>query len=1282
MIGKTVSHYKILEKLGEGGMGVVYKAEDTKLKRTVALKFLSERALASGEEKERFVHEARAAAALDHTGICTVHEIGSAEGRMFITMAYVEGRSLKEKIVSGPLATEEAIGIALQLAEALKEAHEKGIAHRDIKPGNIIVTSKGGAKILDFGLAKSAAGTTVTRDGTTLGTFAYMSPEQTRGEEIDGRTDIWSLGVVLYEMLTGQRPFKGDYEQAVVYSILNTEPEPVTALRAELPAAIDGIIEKALAKEPEERYRSMTEMAAELRSVARRLEAGDDETVSGSTTKSAAGKPTVGRPAKRRKGRLYIYGSLVVIAAAVLVVRLTMMPRESEAIDSIAVLPLDNLSGDPDQEYFADGMTDELISNLARLSALRVISRTSAMRYKDTNKTLPQIARELNVDAVVEGSVLRSGDRVRINTQLIHASSDKQLWGDSFERDLSDVLSLQREVAQSIARKIEVALTPEENARLAAAATVNPAAHQAYLRGRYNLNTLKVAAHEKAIELFRQAIEEDPTFALAYAGLGEAYDALACFGSIPPRDAWPRVRTEALRALKHDEGLAEAHALLADVKFLYEWDWRGAELEYKRAIELSPGYADAYSWYSLYLSSVGRHEEAVAEARKAVELDPLSVGSHMNLGGVLANARRYDESIEEMKGAHDLAHDSFLPNYHLAIVYCFNGMLEEARSVIERAETTPDPDVGAMAEVFAMLGETDRARGLLDDLLAQSKSTYVPALDVACVYAALGEREPFFEWMEAAYDERSTWLVDAKVDPKFDGMRPDPRFSSLLREMGLEPDRADAEESPAAGRPTAEGRIRVPTAESASRGPDKSIVVLPFNDISPGGDNEYFSDGLTEEIIADLSKVRTLRVISRTSAMTLKGTNMDIREIGRKLDVRYVLEGSVRKAGEDLRITAQLIDATNDAHIWAEKYSGTLEDVFDMQEKVSRAIVDALKLELSPKEDRTIGRRPIDNVRAYEYYLKARREIWLFSEDGLGRALQYLQKGLDIVGDNPLLYAGMGYVHWQYVNAGISTDSAHLDAVEKYAEKCFEMDPDSSHGHLLLGVLEHARGNQRESIRHLRLALSKDPNDSEAIHWLAVTYSFVGKTSEASEMAELCRVIDPFLTWDILSWVSLLEGRLGDAEEYALEAYENNPDNATMGQWYGLMLAHNGRFTEASALTDRTTRDSRESYMARLYLFMKNAWEGNSAEAEDIMTPDFEAKTKRDIQYSWLVAGGCALLGEKEKALDWLENSVNLGFINYPYLSEHDPFLESLRGEKRFEELMERVKYEWESFDE
>ncbi len=741
MIGKTILHYRVIEQLGEGGMGVVYLAEDTKLDRKVAIKFLPRHIAANSDERKRFEIEAKAAAALNHPNIATIHAIEEVNDEMFIVMEYITGKHLKEFINSKPLSIEEVINIATQIAEGLQAAHKKNIVHRDIKSANIISTEDGQVKIMDFGLAKIAGGVQLTKKHSALGTAAYMSPEQAQGNEVDHRSDIWSFGVVLYEMLTGTLPFKGEYEQAVIYSILNEVPKTTSFLNKDIPKTIEQIINKSLDKNPELRYQN------------------------------------------------------------------------------------------------------------------------------------------------------------------------------------------------------------------------------------------------------------------------------------------------------------------------------------------------------------------------------------------------FKEIIDELK-------------------------------------------------------------------------------------------KPFIE------------------------------------EVQIEKTK-------------------------------KAIIVLPFTNMSPDQEQEYFSDGLTEEIITDLSQIHDLLVISRSSAMTFKGSQKKITDIAKEVNVQYVLEGSVRKAGNNIRITAQLIDAPNDVHLWAEKYSGTLDDVFDIQENVSRSIADALAKKLSPEEDKKLAKRPIKNIQAYECYLKARQEVFAFTEDGLDRAVRYLQNGLEIIGENALLYAGMGYIYTQYVNIGLDHEE-YMKKAEEYAQKALVLDLESFEAHLVLGILNYFYGIPKRSIHYLKQALAINPDDPHVLFWQTVFYaSILGKQKRARQLYNRLKQVDPFNPFAYCGYVLdvMAEGQFDLPIDYLTKWFHMEPQNPYALFFSALFLAYCNHFKEASVLVEKNVQTDTKDAITKLNLFVKFAIEGEQKKIKALLTVDFVKTNKRDPQHSYFISGLFALSGMNDEAFDWLENAVERGFINYPFISEYDPFLENIRSEVRFKKLMERVKYEWENFE-
>ena len=796
--GIRLGPYEILAPLGAGGMGEVYRAKDTLLGRDVALKVLPEELLEGEERRARFEREARTLASLNHPGIAVLYSFEeippsppSSSSRHILVMELLEGETLRERLSGGALPVRKAVAWGVEIARALAAAHERGIVHRDLKPENLFVTKDERVKILDFGLAKKTPPradevadtrartlTAGTEEGVVLGTVAYMSPEQVRGESVDLRSDIFSLGAVLHEMLSGRRAFQGASAAETMSAILNGEAPDLAATSPAIPPGVVRVVRHCLEKSPRVRFHSASDVAFALE------EASDAP---------APGLPADSRPPVARSRRLVATGVLVLAALAIVAVAarrlLRILPGGATAggIRSIAVLPLENFSGDAEQEYFADGMTEELITQIAQIRSLRVISRTSAMAYKGTKKRIPEIGRELNVDAVLEGSVQRSGTRVRVTAQLIRASTDEHLWARSYERDLKDVLGLQSEVASAVAQEVQAALTPDEKVRLTRARPIDPEAHELYLKGRFHWNKATEGDLVAAIRNFDAALARDPGYAPAFAGIADAYVSLSDVYRAP-YEVMPEAKAAATKALQLDDALADAHVSLANIRLFYDRDWSAAEREARRALELNPNSAGAHDLLATYFAVLGRGDENASEATRALELDPLSVVFTFDAGWGRLAARDYDRAIELFRRAVGIEPGYGFAHEGVAIANVLKNRCSEAIAAAEdgtRADDSPFV-LATSGGVYAACGRRDSAREVLAKLAGPYRNRYVCPYEIAVIQIGLGEMDLAFKSLEKGLEDRSVCVPFLNVDPRLDPIRSDPRYPDLVRRLALQ----------------------------------------------------------------------------------------------------------------------------------------------------------------------------------------------------------------------------------------------------------------------------------------------------------------------------------------------------------------------------------------------------------------------------------------------------------------------------------------------------------------
>ncbi len=785
---------------------MVYKARDTKLDRIVALKFLPQRHTMNESDRARFLQEAKAASQINHPNVCTIYDIKEEENELFIVMEFVYGKTLSEKIFqsshdNAPLPVKEVIDYALQIAEALQEAHSKEIIHRDIKSENIMVNAKNQIKVMDFGLAKLKGSLKLTRTSSSAGTLAYMSPEQIQGGEANARSDIFSFGIVLFEMLTGKLPFRGEHEAAMMYSILNEEPEPIQKYLPDASSDLIHVLNRLLEKIPEDRYQSMAEAVIELRRVQKQstkvsrtqLEEIPNRPSGGKIPEAHAidqGLPrskTV-RQSQKRIRQLVGLGIILVLLVATYIGYISFFDKH-QTIDSIAVLPFENVGADPNTEYLSDGITESLMNTLSQLSNLTVMSRSSVFHYKGKEIDPHKAGKELGVKAVLTGRVTQRGDNLLISTELMDVENNSHIWGEQYNRHFSDILTIQEEISKEISRQLSLKLVGEEEKKITKRSTENTEAYQLYLKGRFHWNKRKADHLEKAVDYFNQAIEKDPGYALAYAGLSSTYSLLPEYSGKPPRDFKPKAEKAARKAMELDAALAEPHAVLG-YNMANQWEWEGAEREYKRAIELDPNYPTAHHWYGQILEQQGKLEESLSEIKRAQELDPLSPIITGSVGRVLFNMQHYDLAIEQFNKVLELDQNFLYVHVFLGLMYAQQNKFDEAISELQKVRQivgAVNPyGIGNLGYVYARAGKKNEAIKALNQLLEFSKKGYTLSVEIAYVYAGLGDKDKAFEWLGKGYNEQNRGLGYLKIDYPWDNLRSDPRYTAMLKKIGLD----------------------------------------------------------------------------------------------------------------------------------------------------------------------------------------------------------------------------------------------------------------------------------------------------------------------------------------------------------------------------------------------------------------------------------------------------------------------------------------------------------------
>jgi len=1347
-VNTTLSHYRIVSKIGEGGMGEVYLADDTRLRRKVALKVLPENIAADTDRLLRFEREAFAASGLNHPNILTIFEFGAAGKTHFLASEFVEGVSLRARMSRPGMTVTETLEIAIQIASALQAAHDAGIIHRDIKPDNVMIRADGYVKVLDFGLAKLSEPGAVatgsisdpeaqtrmqlqTQAGMIMGTVAYMSPEQARGQEVDGRTDVWSLGCVLYEMLTRQQPFRGETTADALANIIHREPVPLLTLREDANAELERIINLTLAKDMHERYQTAKDVLADLKQLQKRLDfEAELERSSAPSLTTEAQTQVIHAPTT----------------------------AETTTRNSIAVLPFSNLSADSDNEYFCDGLAEELLNALAKIDHLKVAARTSAFSFKGKDANVSEIGRKLSVKTVLEGSVRHSGNRLRITVQLVNASDGYQLWTERYDREMQDIFDVQDEITLAIVDALKLKLFSDEKAALLKRYTDNPEAYQLYLQGRYCYNKYTPEYFLKGIEYFEKAIELEPEYAPAYAGLGFCYGAQFYFGGLAPDQIVPKLKALTSAALRIDDSLADAYLSRASVEFYFDWDFDAAESDHQRAIELNPNSPDAYWRYGHFLALCGRSDDGIRFGERAVELDPLSLVAQFFLARIYLLSQRVDKGFAVLRKM-----EAIEPNFAGVFtqsggLFLQTGEYDEAIEAYKKALTLGHfvvPAMSYLGAAYGVAGKRDDAYEIVDQLLEKNKAQYVPPFCIARVYSGLGENDKAFEWFEKAFEERSGEMVALKSEVLAHLMGNtiirDDRFQDLVRRVGMPMDRpalnkatsgaseahtllidsaehrsgrvvsaeaSDSNQSTAATSPAdAVSRVAEPISSTASatlphisrpttlssnrrksalvigliisllavaaagywffgnRGVNQinSIAVMPFANESGNADAEYLSDGMTETLISSLSQLPNLSVKARSTVFRYKGKGTDAKTIGKELNVQAVLNGRIVQRGDQITLGLELVDVSTENVLWSQQYNRKQSDLVTLQSEIARDVSSKLKSKLSGAEAAKVGKTYTTDPEAYQLYLKGKFYWNKRTGESLKQAAELYRQAIDKDPNYALAYSGLAETYVLFSSYDVAPANDSMPQAKAAALRALEIDESLAEAHTALGFyLANYEWNRDGAEKEYRRAIELKPNYATAHHWLGADLSNVKRFAES--LAELKRAeeLDPLSP--------IIGTNLGDmlvfARKYdeAVAQYKrtlvSNPDFGYAHQALGWAYGLKGMYPEAIAET-RTAFELRNGSSAKGYLGLWLARSGKREEAVQLLNELKQESTRNYVQpYTFAVI--YLGLGNKAEALNWLEKQMS-GRAETASQYAVDPELDDLRSEPRFKAMLKQM---------
>jgi serine/threonine-protein kinase len=1255
--GIHLGPYEILAPLGAGGMGEVYRARDTRLGRDVAVKVLPPHFAGDLDRRQRFEREARAVAALSHANILALHDVGSQFDITFLVLELLEGESLRERLHAGPLPWRKAVELGAGIADGLSAAHAKGVIHRDLKPENLFVTTDGRVKILDFGLARVGEegsphaetgpySPSPTQTGTVMGTIGYMSPEQVRGQPLDARSDIFSLGCVLHEMISGRPPFARETSADTQTAILREEPPPLTQSRTEQLPELDRVIRHCLEKNREERFQTARDLGFALRAT---LSPSGPVTV---TTKSTALPWLVGLAAL-----------LVAVCIAGGIYRFTRDGPDVEptppassglAFESVAVLPFVNEAADPKAAFLGDGMTISLVNGLSQVRDLKVRPFSSVARYKSGDSDPLTAGRELKVEAVLTGRIQMIDEDLLITVELIDVSQQRSVWIEQYQRKYANLLAVQQEIARASTAQMRLRLSGEEAVQLARQPTQNLEAFRLYILGRVEWNKRTEDGVNKGITYFEQAIQEDSNYALAYAGLADCYVLLAYNHVISPKEALGKARAAAEKALGKDANLAEAHTSLARIQTVFERDWAGAERRYQQAIQLRPTYATAHHWYSIHLAALGRHDEAVAAARQAEKLDPSSLIINNTVGAKFYYARRPDEAIKQYRKT--LAIDPNFPPalYHLGLVYAQQGRYPEAITEFQKAHQHSKQQtliLGFLGYAHAKSGQESQARKLLAELQELAKRSYVSSYSMALIHMGLGDKDQAFSCLHQAIAERDPWLLLLKVAPLLDELRADPRFAQLLQDMGLA-DKAAAKDQPL-----------------------DTLAVLPFDNQSTDPEAGYLSDDITFSLTESLGRFRDLKVRSFSSASRFKDRSKGHVQAGRELQVPVVLTGTIQRRGEELVIFVELVDVQLDQPLWKQRYAGKFADRLTLQRDIVKDIPDKLRLALTGQQRQDLAVLPTKSLKAHELYVQGRLEWNKRTDAGMRTAIDLLKRAIAADPGFAAAYAGLADAYLISVDYGVFTPKEILPKARTALAEALRLEPELAEAHATQGFLMEKydwdwRGAEEAFQRSIRF----QPNYATAHHWYSRLLVTLRRTEQALAEARRAKQLDPHSAIIDLNvgWVLIAMNRTDGAIHHLQGMIQTAPNFAWVHQVLAYAYAVKGRRPEAiQAIAEALRLDG--SMHFQLEAGLVYALVGREEEARRVLTRAKEAAM--GVRVSPVVVAAIHLaLGDQMQAMDLLEAA----FLDRdPDLSDvpGDPYWTRLHGDTRFQALLRKMNF-------